>query len=421
MKQIVSQAIRLMRQHPFHAVISVTGTAVTIAFVMAVAMIYDFRTADMAPEADRSRLMYVGDATTYRRSNHSDVNSGGIGRMAFEALFNDLDGVEDVTWYRGVSKSICGLPASRSTYNYFARPVAGNWFDFFRYEFVAGRPFTAEEYDASRWVCVLTEHAALQLFGTTDVVGEELRISFFPARVVGVVKDVNAIFQTAYADIFTPFSLENEDGYSNRTGGLRGIRRCVLKLSADARPADIRAEVQHRQDRLNSSAAEYAFELTSLYTHVGYTFFRDKSISASLVYGLLAMVLLIVPAINISGMTHAQMQERVTEIAVRKAYGASNASIIYRLFAENLLVVFAGGALGYLLSCLLVWLGRTWLFGTGDVELSGISVGGGLLLRPVLFGLVFAVCLLFNLLSVLLPAYMASRRNIASTLKGEEK
>ncbi|WP_373830085.1 FtsX-like permease family protein, partial [Bacteroides heparinolyticus] len=104
-----------------------------------------------------------------------------------------------------------------------------------------------------------------------------------------------------------------------------------------------------------------------------------------------------------------------------KAYGASNASILYRLFAENLLAVFAGGVLGYLLSCLLVWLGRTWLFGTGDVELSGISVGGGLLLRPVLFGLVFAVCLLFNLLSVLLPAYMASQRNIASTLKGEEK
>lgn len=418
MKQLLSQALNLMRQNPFHTIISVIGTAVTIAFVMVVVMIYDFRTADMAPESDRSHIMYTGKGKTYRKQDHTNVNQG-MGRKAFEPLFTDLPGVEEVTWFYGVSKTPCNLAASNETFNYFVRPVAANWFNFFEYEFIAGRPFTQEEYDARRWVSVITEHMAMQLFGSTDVVGKEYQNNFFPTKVVGVIKDVNAIFQTAYADAFTPFSLENEDNYAPWTAGLGGIRLGLLKLEPGTSPSDIRTEVQRRQDRLNSSTAEYAFELDEFYTHAEYTFFRGKDISAPLVYGMLIMILLIVPAINISGMTHAQMQGRITEIAVRKAYGASSTSVMLRLFSESLVTTVLGGILGYLLSCLMVWVGRVWLFGSGEVELSGISLGGGLLLRPGLFLLVFAVCIVFNLLSVLLPAWIATRRNIATTIKGE--
>ena len=353
MKQLLLQAFNLIRQNPFYATISIIGTAVTIAFVMVVVMIYDFRTIDMAPESDRSDMMYTGSGMTYRKQDHTNQNSG-MGRKAFEALFSELPGVKEVTWYRGVSKTPCNLSASNEIFNYFVRPVADNWFKFFDYEFIAGRPFTQEEYDARRCVSVVTERMALQLFGTTDVVGKEYQSNFFPTKVVGVVKDVNAIFQTAYADAFVPFSLENEDYYATWTGGLGGIRLGLLKLLPDTRPAEVRTEVQHRQDRLNSSTAEYAFEMNELYTHTEYTFFRGKDISAPLVYSMLLMVLLIVPAINISGMTNARMQERVTEIAVRKAYGASRISIMVRLFLENLFTVFLGGILGYLFSCVLV-------------------------------------------------------------------
>lgn len=418
MKQLLSQALNLIRQNPFYSTISIIGTAVTIAFVMVVVMIYDFRTMDMAPESNRSQLMYTDYGLTYRKKDHTNRNAG-MGRKAFEPLFTGLPGVKEVTWYRGVSKTPCNLAASNESSNYFVRPVAGNWFQFFDYEFIAGRPFTQEEYDARRWVSVITERMALQLFGTVDVIGKEYQSNFFPTKVVGVVKDVNAIFQTAYADAFVPFSLEDEDRYANWTEGLGGIRLGLLKLEPGTSPADIRTEVQHRQDRLNSSTAEYVFEMQQLYTHTEYTFFRGKDISAPLVYGILLMILLIVPAINISGMTHAQMQGRITEIAVRKAYGASRLSIMARLFSENLFTVLLGGILGYLLSCILVWAGRIWLFGSGEVELSGISLGGGLLLHPTLFILVFVICLVFNLLSVLLPVWMITHRNIATTIKGE--
>lgn len=109
MKQLLLQAFNLIRQNPFYATISIIGTAVTIAFVMVVVMIYDFRTMDMAPESDRSDMMYTGSGMTYRKLDHTNQNSG-MGRKAFEALFSELPGVKEVTWYRGVSKTLVTCP-----------------------------------------------------------------------------------------------------------------------------------------------------------------------------------------------------------------------------------------------------------------------------------------------------------------------
>ena len=136
-------------------------------------------------------------------------------------------------------------------------------------------------------------------------------------------------------------------------------------------------------------------------------------------YVLLVLVILGVPAIGISGLMNAQIQGRLSEIAIRKAYGASNFSIIRHFFAEGLVNTLLGGILGFLLSCLLSWLGRIWLFGSGNADFSAIFVDSELLFRPDLFIIVLSVCLVFNLLSVLFPIGMAVRRNIIETLKGE--
>lgn len=58
--------------------------------------------------------------------------------------------MDDLTWHAGLQKSICALPASSDRHSVFLRPVAANWFDFFHYDFVAGRPFIQTEYDAGR-------------------------------------------------------------------------------------------------------------------------------------------------------------------------------------------------------------------------------------------------------------------------------
>ena len=435
MKRLILQAVRLIKQNPFYSLVAIVGTAVTIAFVMVVIMIYEFRSADMAPETDRSRLIYTDTGVTMQKDGTN--RRQGMNRWPYEAIFANLPGVEDDTWYAALIKGTCSLPASFDRHNYYVKSVAPNWFSFFEYDFIAGRPFTQAEYDLTRsafqkvdsqykseaavmnpdYRCVVVaERVARQFFGSAEeAVGKTLLVNFLPATVVGVVADVSSIFQAAYAEIFQPFTLAY-----GKLGFRTENRLGIIKLAPNTSVEEVRREVERRELIYNEQQTESQFKMQNLYTHTEYTFFRGSSVNPHLVYILLILVLLGVPAISISGLMNAQMQGRLSEIAIRKAYGASNVSIIGHFFAEGLLNTLIGGALGVVLSYALVSLGRVWLLGNGISNLSAISVDISMALRLDLFVLVLLVCLVFNLLAVLLPATLAVRRNIVVTLKGGE-
>lgn len=435
MKRLILQAVRLIKQNPFYSLVAIVGTAVTIAFVMVVIMIYEFRSADMAPETDRSRLIYTDTGVTMQKDGTN--RRQGMNRWPYEAIFANLPGVEDDTWYAALIKGTCSLPASFDRHNYYVKSVAPNWFSFFEYDFIAGRPFTQAEYDLTRsafqkadsqykteaavmnpdYRCVVVaERVARQFFGSAEeAVGKTLLVNFLPATVVGVVADVSSIFQAAYAEIFQPFTLAY-----GKLGFRTENRLGIIKLAPNTSVEEVRREVERRELIYNEQQTESQFKMQNLYTHTEYTFFRGSSVNPHLVYILLILVLLGVPAISISGLMNAQMQGRLSEIAIRKAYGASNVSIIGHFFVEGLVNTLIGGALGFVLSYALVSLGRVWLLGNGINNLAAISVDISMALRLDLFVLVLLVCLVFNLLAVLLPATLAVRRNIVVTLKGGE-
>lgn len=435
MKKLILQAVRLIKQNPFYSLVAIVGTAITIAFVMVVVMIYEFRSADMAPETDRSRLIYTDTGVTMQKDGTN--RRQGMNRWPYDAIFTNLPGVEDDTWYAALIKGTCSLPASFDRQNYYVKSVAPNWFSFFEYDFIAGRPFTQAEYDLTRsafqkadsqykteaavmnpdYRCVVVaERVARQFFGSAEeAVGKTLLVNFLPATVVGVVADVSSIFQAAYAEIFQPFTLAY-----GKLGFRTENRLGIIKLAPNTSVEEVRREVERRELIYNEQQTESQFKMQNIYTHTEYTFFRGSSVNPHLVYILLILVLLGVPAISISGLMNAQMQGRLSEIAIRKAYGASNVSIIGHFFVEGLVNTLIGGALGFVLSYALVSLGRVWLLGNGISNLSAISVDISMALRLDLFVLVLLVCLIFNLLAVLLPATLAVRRNIVVTLKGGE-
>lgn len=133
---------------------------------------------------------------------------------------------------------------------------------------------------------------------------------------------------------------------------------------------------------------------------------------------ILGLILLIVPAINVSGLISSQMSRRLSELAVRKAYGASRSTLIGQLLLENMLLAFIGALLGFLLSCLLLWLGKDWMLAGGYTE-GNFEVSIWLFLRPTVLLSAAGVCLLFNLLSVFILAWNATRRPIAEVISGE--
>ena len=138
-------------------------------------------------------------------------------------------------------------------------------------------------------------------------------------------------------------------------------------------------------------------------------------------YLLVIVILLLVPAINLSGMTLSRMRGRLSEIGVRKAFGATRSNLLVQILSENLFLTLLGGIVGLLFSYIAVYLMRTWLLSNSFGAISSVFGGTPLLsvselLNPVIFLYAFVFCLILNLLSAGIPAYRMSRKHPVEVL-----
>lgn len=416
MKGIIQQSIRLMRQNPVQAAIVVTGTAVTIAFVMIVVMNYHLRVAPGGSEPARSHTMYINPGVLHR-ADGTNVQRG-LGKLPYERLLGGLPGVDKATWYGSLGNPVCCLTADDDRMRLYVREVGEGWFDFFDYDILAGRAFSAEEnHDGAREAMVSRSAASrLSKSAPEDLVGREIMVDFKPLKVTGIYDDVSPLYQSAYGDVLIPFDYYSDENYLD---GLYGNRIPLLQLSEGTAPESVMAEIGRRETIFNNEGREYVYHFEKFYDHVGYSFFRDTMINPNLVNGLLVAVLLIVPAVGMGGLINSQMQSRASEIAIRKAYGAPNHAIIGQLFKETLVGTLAGAVLGYLIAWCVLSLGGAWIF--GDIRGGGVDVTEALMSRPALWGYLLAACLVFTTLATVIPAWLSTRHNIADTLKGGEK
>jgi predicted permease len=133
---------------------------------------------------------------------------------------------------------------------------------------------------------------------------------------------------------------------------------------------------------------------------------------AWLTLGLAGFVLLIACA-NLANLQIARSAARARDFAVRAALGASRAQLIRQLLVESVTVALAGGALGVLLA---VWL--------DDLLSRQFDVAGQHAAIPLdwsVLGFALAVSFAAGLLAGAVPAWLASRTDVNSSLKQQSR
>jgi putative ABC transport system permease protein len=135
---------------------------------------------------------------------------------------------------------------------------------------------------------------------------------------------------------------------------------------------------------------------------------------------LLAMLL--VPAINMAGMVASSMEERLPEFGIRKVFGASRRRLMGQILMENLLLTLIGGAVGLILSYLLMYFGSNWVL-TLFNQVGILAPAGAvtfytvdMLFNPFVFAVTLLLCLLLNYISAAIPAHHALRKVIVYSL-----
>lgn len=110
-------------------------------------------------------------------------------------------------------------------------------------------------------------------------------------------------------------------------------------------------------------------------------------------------------------MTRSRLRHRVSEIGVRRAYGASRLSIVNQILGENFIITTAGGFIGLLLSFVFMLTLNNLFFPT-DTMLDSVPDANPtleMLFTWNVFLVALVFCFVLNLLSAFVPAWRASR------------
>ena len=420
--QTIRQAFILLRQNPLLSTIFILGTAFAITMIMAIVITWQMKYADMEPEVNRSRSLYVS-AMSVKNKGGSDGDSSNA-RMSVRTgreCFKSLTTAEAVTLVSLPEKVRVSLPAGNKATADMVQTDDAFW-SIFRFRFLSGKAFTKADSDAGLPCAVLSATVARRLFGTTDVVGKTVQLNHVEYRISGVVADVSVLATSAYAQVWVPYTSTDINRLTWWEDTMGQMRAVILAHSVADFPA-IREEVEQLRrkynDGLRDSEVFYRGQPDEQFANLYRKWSETPDTKAIILrYMLVIAILLLVPAINLSSMTRSRMRRRMAEIGVRKAFGATGGELIRQIFFENLLLTLFAGVLGLALSYAATFLLNGFLFNNStNAYLSGeTALTPGMLLSPWAFLAAFGFCLLMNILSAGIPAWRASRMNITDAI-----
>ena len=414
----------MMRQNKLFSAIYIGGTAIAIATTTVFAVIYYVKLAPIYPEYQRGRTGYVTLVACDMKSGA--YGQGQLGYSFVRDYLYPLKSAECVSGFMGTSWDNNFVVASDglSTIPVDLKPTDPAFFDIYGYDFLEGAPFSQTDLDNGVRRAVITDVLANKLFGTTgDVVGKTVSLNYADFEVTGVVRAGSTINKFSYADIFTPYTTYT--GYDNLFFcSPMGVFRAVIV--ADDIEA-VQAELAEAVRKYNSSQDEEEVEIynqPSVHAKEDFGFWPGQEFSLGEVVRknlIILLVLLLVPALNLSGMISGRMEMRSAELGVRKSFGATRGKLLWQVVWENFLMTLIGGAIGLLISWGVIYATSgtiLQILNSHDALLSVEStITPDMMFSPWVFLIALVLCLVLNLMAALVPAWWSLRRPIVQSLK----
>lgn len=411
----------MLKESPLVSTISILGTALSIAMVMVVVLVYQVQLANYMPEKHRDRMLYLY-GTRVESKKGGNRNNGTMSAEVVKECFYALETPEAVTALTE-SKLPISIPSKRLYKEYSMKSVDTGFWKVFDFNFLQGEAFTDADFDSGLRKVVVSDRLARDLFQRTDVVGETVEISFKHYTICGVVKEVSTAAKDAHAHVWRPYTSDDTLLFSsnNYGEGMIGPFK-VLMLAKHRSDFDaIKTELERRTEQYNTGKVDYEIgfnqgPITRFDIAMGASGFGSMDMTPVLVrIGLLLLFFLLVPALNLTGVIQSSVQRRHSEIGVRKAFGATNDRLLNQVLSENLVTTLIGGVIGFALSYLFLIACKGFLL-PGEPLLNA-----DMLFQPVTFGLALLITLLMNTLSALVPAIRITRQSVTNALKENEE
>jgi putative ABC transport system permease protein len=254
------------------------------------------------------------------------------------------------------------------------------------WRFAQGGMFDESDMAARAKVCVLGETPRRKLFGDRDALGETVHISeTLSCKVIGVLASKGTSTNGSDLDDVVLMPVTTYRTYVDQRDEFTFIEVEPSRPELLDTARNEVTEILRRTHELE--AGDFDDFLVSTPAEVVRAVQRTSSILKGLLQGI-AGVALLVGGLGIMNIQLVSVAERVKEIGIRAAIGASPRQIMLQFLAEALVLSLVGAAAGVVLGMTLAsvvakWMGWVRVISPGGIALSasfGIGVG-------VLFGL----------------------------------
>jgi putative ABC transport system permease protein len=212
-----------------------------------------------------------------------------------------------------------------------------------RWAHETGRFLSDRDTGVLQKVVVIGAEIARDLFGNYDPVGQELRVNDERFTVVGVMGSMGGGDSPAGSldnQVFIPVTTQQ--------AALTGNKR-ISALLLKARSPELleRAQQEVRVVLRRYHGGQDSFEVFSQASQME-TEANVIGASIKIVLGVIAAMALVVGGIGILNIMLVTVTERIREIGIRKAVGASRLAVAMQFLVEGMLLCLVGSAIGIL-------------------------------------------------------------------------
>ena len=425
-------ALRQLRRAPGFAATAVLTLALGIGANTAIFSLLDQALLRSLPVRDPSSLVVL-ETNNAVWNGSSSVNGGSEKAYFSYPMYKEL---------RDRSQPFAGLIATAPTTVGFSRNgtsefagaeiVSGNYFTTLGVQPALGRLFTQADDNVPEAVPVAVvsyDFWRNRLGSEAAIVGSKVTLNGHPFQIAGVAapRFYSAVWGEKPA-LFVPMSMLNQamPGQGERlrkadNRWLNIIGRLKPGLSSAQAQADLAplwhalraAELKQSQNRSKRFAQAFLTDsrLLLLPGAHGFSYKRDTLEGPFLAVMAMAVLVLLIAAVNVASLLLVRSAARVREFALRSALGAQTSRVLLQLLLEGLLIGVMGGAAGLLVAPAAI---RLLISRLTDLD-GGTPFNTSLDPRVLAFN--FGIATLVSLCFSLVPALQLIRLNLTSTLR----
>lgn len=387
--ETIRTALEAIRSRRLRSVLTMLGILIGIAAVMLTVGLGQGAQAQVRDQINKlgSNLLIVspGSSTSTSgirggRGSASTLTTRDATALASPAVAPDIARVAPVV------TGSQSLTAGATNWTTTVVGTTPDWLPVRARSLTEGRFFTTAELNGSASVTVLGSTTAAQLFGGREALGQTLSVNETTMTVIGVLNTAGSSTTTDEDDQ----ALVPQTTYSSRvasSGNAAGISTLYLEAtSTDSLSAAYQEATKALLSTHGVTAAAPDFTISSQQSLLTTATSTDRTLTV-LLAGIAAISLL-VGGIGVMNIMLVSVTERIREIGLRKALGATRRAIRQQFLVEASTLGLCGGILGVVLG--LVGAQVLPHFLNQPVTVSAV-VGVGALVIALIIGIVAGV------------------------------